>query len=78
MIALCGLECIYIAHKIRRIAVRPLTAAQDAVREYMTTKDGRTAREKLSRIKSKNEISSLVADIERMTAEIDDHGELMR
>ena len=33
LIAVCALECIYIVYKIRRIAVKPLTAVQDTVCE---------------------------------------------
>lgn len=73
LIAVCALECIYIVYKIRRIAIKPLAAVQDTVHEYMVTKEGGSAHEKLSKIKSKNEIGSLVTNIDQMIVAIDDY-----
>lgn len=73
LIVVCVLECICITHRIRRIAIKPLTAVQDTVYEYMLTKEGRSAHEKLSRIKPKNELSTLVTNIDRMIGAIDDY-----
>lgn len=73
LIAVCALECIYITHRIRLIAIKPLTAVQDTVYEYMLTKEGKSAHEKLSMIKPKNEISTLVTNIDQIIGAIDDY-----
>ncbi|MBR6382849.1 MAG: HD-GYP domain-containing protein [Lachnospiraceae bacterium] len=67
------LVCILFIFITRRIAVKPISSIQDSVREYMTSKDGASARKKLKNINSKNEIGVLASDVDKMIGEIDDY-----
>ena len=67
------LVCVLFIFITRRIAVKPISSIQDSVREYMTSKDGESARKKLKNIYSKNEIGVLASDVDKMIGEIDDY-----
>ncbi|MBR5090445.1 MAG: HD-GYP domain-containing protein [Ruminiclostridium sp.] len=67
------LVCVLFIHRTRRIAARPISSIQNAVREYMTTRDSKTARGKLNHIYSGNEIGVLAEDVDQMIADIDRH-----
>ena len=73
LISINLLVCVLFIHRTRRIAARPISSIQSAVREYMTTRDSDTARSKLNNIYSGNEIGVLAEDVDQMIADIDRH-----
>ena len=67
------LVCATFIFRTRRIATKPVTKIQNAVREYMVTKDGESARKVLKDVYKKNEIGVLAEDVDKMITEIDDY-----
>ncbi|MBO6166241.1 MAG: hypothetical protein J6O17_07760 [Eubacterium sp.] len=54
-------------------ATKPITAIQNAVREYIETRNVDNARSKLKNIYSGNELGVLAEDVDQMIVEINDH-----
>ena len=73
MIVVYTLLCIAFIHRSRRIATTPLTSIENAVREYMTTRNSESARAKLSSITTRNEIGDLAEEVDLMIEEINDY-----
>ena len=67
------LVCVLFIHRTRKIATRPITAIQGAVRDYMATRSGESARNKLESIRSDNEIGVLADDVDKMIVTMDDY-----
>ena len=63
-------SCALLMLVINRIAIKPLSIVQHAVRDYIKVKDNETAEKQLDRVKSKNEIGVLSDDINALVREM--------
>ena len=70
--------CIILMILINRIAIKPLSAVQLTVREFIKNKDNDSAQEHLKKIKTHNEIGVLSDDVGALTQEITSYTEKIK
>ena len=70
--------CIILMILVNRLAIKPLSAVQLTVREYMKSKDSDAAHKHLKKIKTHNEIGVLADDVGALTKEITSYTEKIK